>query len=692
MPVRVGGDSVPSVAQRSGPKAGPALTVLAFHQPWEGCAVSSINRKRKSVLVCSITAGLLAGSIQALASDAPVAKQLAGSADEFSAMRAADPTDSTIHSKSALIPVELGQQKNGTLGWSGRLPIENGRARLLAFAGAGHSWEVELTSPSGQIKKSAADLARSVKRSSFGLEQAQFPADYYALDGVETGEWTVQIKATAGAPMRGYLLLEGNESTELASHQTHSRQIVGERIGLAARLTATDAQDKVLMGAAAGRIERAELRVTYPNGTVGLHAMFDDGLHADGAAGDGVFGGEFLAKSSGEHLAQVVVHGLDRDGQALLRTAEHPIPVIEQSLQLVGDVATAKALPGEGARMEIELPVATSKSGQHYRAYAEVWGTGVDGSAKPVAWVGGMVTPKNGALGLGFDERWVALSGAVAPFELRNLRIEDPNHFITVAGAERVPVGLPVGRIKSDAAPITIDESMRMGPRPAQLREKGVGKRLLLVHGYCSGGVWPSSHFSSASTFLDANQNRTHDQFARLIQSFGNTWNSFGVVAHSQGGAASLHLYTYYWSGLDNATGNRLIQSVGTPYKGTNLAGILASLGSWFGVGCGNNSNLNYSGAASWLAGIPTSARGKVNYYTTAFRTTNWWTNDYCNFATDLVLSDPEDGTTEQVNGQLPNAVNRGHTVGQCHTAGMRDPAQYQDASRNATMNSNAAR
>ncbi|TQC57729.1 conditioned medium factor domain protein, partial [Pantoea dispersa] len=36
--------------------------------------------------------------------------------------------------------------------------------------------------------------------------------------------------------------------------------------------------------------------------------------------------------------------------------------------------------------------------------------------------------------------------------------------------------------------------------------------------------------------------------------------------------------------------------------------------------------------------------------------------------------------------------VNRGHTTGECHTTGMRDPAQYLDASRNATMNANAAR
>jgi hypothetical protein len=348
---------------------------------------------------------------------------------------------------------------------------------------------------------------------------------------------------------------------------------------------------------------------------------------------------------------------------------------------------------GATNRVSIRVPVTARKAGQHYRAVGEVWGTDSAGSAVPVAWLGGMVVPRDGQLALGFDERWFVLSGAKAPFELRDLRIEDPDHFITVASAKRIPLAMPALRSTLAPSAITIDEMMTMGPRPSGGNStEGVGQRLLLVHGYCSGGVWPAAQFSTASTFLDANQNRSHDQFAQRIRTFGATWNSFGTVAHSQGGAASLHLYAFYWSGLDNATGSRLIQSVGTPYKGTNLSGILATLGSWFGVACGSNSNLTYSGATAWLAGVPTASRAKVNYYTTSFASTNWYTNDYCQFATDLVLSDPEDGTTEQVNGQLPGAVNRGHATGQCHTSGMRDPAQYLNASRNATMNTNAAR
>jgi hypothetical protein len=653
-----------------------------------------------------------------------VAKQLAGPPSDFEAMRSVDPAAAAIYSKSALVPVSLKANTAGKLSWQGDVPVENGRTRFLVFSGNDNPWQVEMIAPSGFAKR-AANVAREVRRADFGIDQLRHPADYYTFDGMEKGNWQLKISAAEGQPREGYVLMEGDPATELASYQTHRRQIVGDKVGFAALLVDT-LEKRTGAKTAAGRIDSVSLRVTTPDGAVQNFAMFDDGVHGDGAAGDGVYGGDFPALKAGTYLAQVVMRGVDRGGNAVLRTAEHVVPVVEASLQLAGGMA--KAARVSGTRLSIDIAANALKQGQHYRAYGELWGTGADGKALPVAWVGGIVSPVSGEVGyeerfdlgsptrerlamrdgpgesvetgnsvisLGFDERWVTLSGAVAPFELRDLRIEDPDHFVTIASAKRMALSLPAQPMeKSAAADIAIDEAMTMGPRPAAAKmAKATGSRLLLVHGYCSGSApWPTAHFTSASTFLDLSQNRSHDQFAQLIKTFGSSWNSFGVVAHSQGGAASLHLYTYYWSGLDNAVGSRLIQSVGTPYQGTNLAGVLAALGSIFGAGCGTNDNLTYSGAASWLAGIPTSSRAKVNYYTTSFRSTNWWTNDYCNFASDLVLSDPEDGTTEQANGQLPGAVNRGHTTGQCHTTGMRDPAQYLDSSRNATMNTNAAR
>ncbi|MGE4072320.1 MAG: choice-of-anchor X domain-containing protein [Lysobacterales bacterium] len=620
------------------------------------------------------------------------AKQLAGPPSEFAAMRPLNPADAAIHSKAALLPIEMVADKAGGWGAEVALPVESDSVRFLVFGGNDIGWDAQLRSPGGRIEKAARAVAGDNRMSEFGLNEAKFPADYYALQGIESGTWNLKLSSSNAQARRGFVLIEGQADTQLVSYQTHTRQLVGERIGLIASLYAQTEQGELLYAKAGGQIASASLRVTAPNGEVQLLAMYDDGKHADGAAGDGIFGGDFLADKAGNYQAQVTVRGSNRYGRPLVRSAEHLLPIVEPTLQLAGTKASASNSVNAG-RLDLKVPVAGEKAGRHYRGYAEVWGSDKNGAAVPVAWVSGMVEPKQGAVSFGLDTRWIALAGAQAPFELRNLRVEDSDVFVNLAGAERLPMSVPSFSAKTSAGAIVIDEAMTQGLRPRALKaDKGTGSRLLLVHGYCSGGVWPASQFTNASTFLDANQNRSHDQFAQLIKNYGATWNSFGVVAHSQGGPASLHLYTYYWSGLDNATGSRLIQSVGSPYQGTNIAGILATMGNWFGVACGSNANLTYSGASSWLAGIPTSSRAKVNYYTTSFKLTNWYTNDYCQIATDLVLSDPEDGTTEQAKGQLSGAVNRGHVTGQCHTAGMRDPAQYLNASRNSTMNSNAAR
>jgi hypothetical protein len=285
------------------------------------------------------------------------------------------------------------------------------------------------------------------------------------------------------------------------------------------------------------------------------------------------------------------------------------------------------------------------------------------------------------------DGRWRARAGDQERLSLRNIRLQDVEPHFPLPQIESLAVevqSLPAAALDYSAQ---ITDEMLMGTRPetagGQQNFAGV---LMLIHGYCSGGVWPTSDFSQYAVFQDYNKNRSHDQFANLIRTYGNQFSSFGAVAHSQGGAASLHLYTYYWSGLDYSSGSRLIQSVGTPYRGTALAGNLAVLGQIFGAGCGTNWDLSYDGAGLWLAGIPSWARSRVYYSTTAFKDV-WWAYDYCHLATDLFLSDPDDGTTEKWAGQLSGGNNMGHKSGWCHTNGMRDPAQYNDHSRNANMN-----
>ena len=626
----------------------------------------------------------------AQAQTALIPKQLSGPPEEFAQMRAPDPAQSAVISKSALLPIEL----SGKSGAAISLPVENGKLRFALFSG-GADWQPELASPSGR-PLIAQKMAGGAKATRLSLADNDYPATQYHLEGLQRGQWTLTLRpanrlAKSSQAQRGYVLMEGEAGTELASYPVHRRQWVGNSLGFTAVLSGI-AQKSTVLGTAAGRIQRGSLRVIAPDGSESRWPMSDDGRRGDAAARDGIYGGTFTPSTTGTYIVQVIAHGIDRNGAAFVRTAEHVVPVIAPGLKL--GASRVSAVSAGGTRVNLGIPVVGNLDpARRYRVFAEVWGRGAAGKQVPVAWVGGMTSAQGRQLPLGFDQRWIQRAGARAPFSLRNVRIEDADYFIPVASAGALSLAVPASIATSAKRSSAIDESMVMGPRPALMQTKaGTGSRLILVHGYCSGGVWPQSQFTNASSFLDTNQNRSHDEFAQLLKNYGSTWNSFGTVAHSQGGAAALHLYAYYWSGLDNATGNRLMQSVGTPYQGTNLSGIIATVGSWFGVACGSNYDMTYDGASAWLAGIPSWARAKVNYYTTSFKSTNWWTNDYCNFASDLVLSDPEDGTTEKAYGQLPGAVNQGHVTGQCHTSGMRDPAQYQDAGRNGVMNSNAAR
>ena len=64
----------------------------------------------------------------------------------------------------------------------------------------------------------------------------------------------------------------------------------------------------------------------------------------------------------------------------------------------------------------------------------------------------------------------------------------------------------------------------------------------------------------------------------------------------------------------------RIIQSIGSPYLGTSLAGLLALIGGWFGIGCGINDDLTYDGAERWEASIPMEKAAEVYFYTTQVR------------------------------------------------------------------------
>lgn len=626
-----------------------------------------------------------------------LAKQIAAPPADFASLRLPNPADLGIRSRSALIPVELSPGPAGAGGqwrWSGEVRVDEGQGlSVMVLAPEGDQWAVTLTGPSGQrvALNGATDAAGGVQHQAtrFSLGEVGHPADLYTFEWAESGIWTAQVEAAAGQTSNpdGYLIVASQSPYQLYSHLSNHQLLTGHWIGLETYAYTTSSGSSGRPSPIGGIIQQATLRLTAPDGTVTEVAMRDDGQQGDGAAGDGVFGALVNPTIAGNYTAQVVVIGQTAAGQPFHRTSEHVFPVIEQGLTLAAGRVQAQV--ADGTRLRLNVPVqANGTLPGNVTASAEVWGT-KNGQAVPVTWISGLVAPeqkRNGlVLPLSLDGRWITLAGAQAPFELRNVRIQDVETHIPLAQAETL--ALDMRSLPADIAATHVTDEMLMGVRPEMVNGPEMAGRLMLVHGYCSGGVWPTSHFSQYAVFLDANQNRTHNQFAQLIGSYGSQFSSFGVVAHSQGGAASLHLYTYYWSGLDYSSGSRLIQSVGTPYRGTALAGTAAVLGQIFGVGCGTNWDLTYDGASLWLSGIPSWARSRVYYFTTSFEDV-WWRYDYCHIVSDVLLSDPDDGTTEQWAGQLSGANNMGHKTGWCHTSGMRDPAQYTDYSRNSNMNS----
>lgn len=345
-----------------------------------------------------------------------------------------------------------------------------------------------------------------------------------------------------------------------------------------------------------------------------------------------------------------------------------------------------------------------SEDGLTVKAYAEVWGTDSSGyEYTPVAWIEAMVDPEtlpNGhtVLTMQLDTNWLHLAQAQAPFQLRNVWIEDRDSNVPLSSRSRIFVDSSSDftvrqfRPNPNLRNIPITDEMRNGPRPRGLNLTAVAgaPTLFLVHGYCASvNEFPTSQFTDAIQFQDFKQSRSNDAFALRIDSEAkkNGMTFYSIVGHSQGGLAAIHLHTFYWSGLEPSKPGRLIQSVGSPYAGCGLAGSLAGIGGVFGMGCGSNTDLTYDGASLWLKSIPPSKAQQVYYYTTTYGS-----KGYCAWGANMVLTTPNDGTTEIKYAALPGGNSAGSKSDWCHTTEMVYPAQCADATRNAEMNSNAAR
>jgi len=645
---------------------------------------------------CLLLASLALAWLSApVAAQEPPPKQVAAPASDILAgvVRLPAPGEHPTTSRAAVLAVELAWVEGRGWTWEGRLPVEREGPLGIALVSAdAPSWRATVL-PAGRAPTALGSLpgvGRVERRSQVldGLLDG-WVVDRYDLERAPAGTWTLRIEVPDAPrerrPWGGWIVAAGGSSLRLEAWTPTAQRVADQRIGLSARL---------LGGAEPAVVERAEAWVEVSGRTTRV-PLADDGEHLDGAAGDGVWGGLLPEGTTGQVRARIDLAGRLEGGGPFLRTTQLAFPVLERRVALTG---SAGARVEDGERLRIDLEAWPLGPAGKLHVSAEVWGTAADGTAVPACWLSRMDRPQPRGdawdLPLWLDGRWLDVAGARPPLELRHVRVQDPETQVVFDLLERVP-------LEVDALPAVVGtwsggvtREMLTGPRAAaaagstptgpaaETDPLHYAPALMLVHGYCSGGsIWPAADFTQPKLeFLDPNANRSHDEFARLIDQRAQAagLGSFGVVAHSQGGAAALQLLTYYQSGLDLAVGPRRIQSLATPYQGTPLASFSGT--------CGSNSDLTPSGSSTWLAGIPSWARAEVYYWTTSDAGTA------CNALSSLILADPEDGVVEQFRCQLPGASNMGHVTGWCHTTGMSYPASYTDHARNQAMDAAAAR
>lgn len=579
-----------------------------------------------------------------------------------------DPSSVPVVSRSALIPVSP-QFIDGRWSWSMPINTQSRDARIALLPAQPNAWTTHLTSPDNATF-SARHGVQSDPRVSIGTAPLAWVAEdrdftHLTIKASNNDQWSLNIASDHNA--QGFVLIESGPELSLSTYiKQHS--------------TLQD-QPITLVSSFSNQVQQA----TY---TAEIRAP--SGITTTETSPNGSSEVTFVPTEVGPHSIRLIAQAISDNGTPIFLTTQHIVFAAP-----VAPLLNAPTTKVENNQVIIEFTPANTP--RRTILAAEVWGE-LNNEPTPVAWISSIV---GSTRSLTLDPRWISLAG-IDPetLELRAVRLHDLESFVPIEIIDQVAI--PIEGLKLPDAPAEISNDMLVGMRqtsvqaslPAQ-QQRGVelGHRLMLVHGYCTDATpFTVSHFSGdLAQFQDYNQSRSHDEFALQMLAQSASMKSFGVVGHSQGGMGALHLYTYYWSGLDWArNGNRLIQSVGAPYQGTALAGNAAVLGDIFGFGCGENENMSYSGSANWLSLIPTASRQQVYYYTTSFE--DGFGFDFCNFITDLLLSDPDDGVIERDAGQLTGANNMGHLEGWCHTADMRDPGQCTDPNRNAIMNQEAKR
>ena len=717
----------------------------SLHPPRGKRFLSGLARPVALIGCALITLG--AGTL--FAAEGPSLKEPAGPPSDFGWMRLPDPADHAVGSKTHLIPVELAADGS----WSRQINVDPEGDLQLTVVGQEH-WQLDLQHPEGRwLGKSAAWIEAGLEGLGLApAEKKTVPgADVTPGENLKTwsfqgpsegGSWRLQVQAPEGprgaGQTAGFVVVTDQSPWSLSLWSSRLDTVVGQSITLRAAL------QRNLEGDLEGALEPAQDQPQDPSGfdvfvdQLQLTATAADGSRRSWSRAEGNLDAVLIASAgsaksapttglsfqvmpelAGEHRFDLRLRAFGDQGQVIERSTSVVVQVIQPTLALAAEARTAflraadpdpSKVADSAQRLQIDLPVSRldlSRVGpEQAMVYAELWGRDVDGLPLPVAWVGGIKhvedTAEGPMLPVRLDRRWLAKAGARPPYRLQNLRLVDVDSSVPFAAAAELPleVTAPTSWVspakRSDLEP---DEAMLFGPRPLHLDEQPAAAKstpretIVLVHGYCSGNVWSAYQnpfVQPRQIFADFGQARSNNQFAVELWWQTSGIDHFSTVSHSQGGMASLHLYNYYWSGLDTSLAPRPMQSVGTPFNGSALMNHRAALDAIIDLlnledrFCPVVFDLTHPGAAVWQAGIASASRNKAYYYRTR------GTLLPCHALTAPIIPGRDDGVVSLQEGVLPGGHDLGIETAQCHTPDMFHPFQLSDANRNVQMAANA--
>jgi hypothetical protein len=638
-------------------------------------------------------------------------KRLAGPVEEFPIHRMLDPKTVLTQERSSSHFIWLDTSLPGSV-YSTIVPVDGPSAFIFTFASPlFDKLTLKLLDPTGKdIDLSSIRQDGNVPIGTTTL----VPVSTYNVSNSIRGYYTLSVHLNgltkeeadrvSDSPFPNAILtVLNNDFLEIQSHLPTYLIDVGDTIGVVSTLVNLQPganQDDI-------HVTRAQMGVITPDGE-------DIEVDMLSAAGDDSYGAIITATVPGDYLIQARLEGWisGSSGSAavpFVRTTEHVVGVSAAAIALLG---TGSLRSDDPTHAWVDLDIkqfypsiltgAEPKQAPQltFRAYTEVWGVEVaTGNPKAACWIGGVVDVNGGVASLQLDLRWLQRAGVRGPLFLKNSYLTDMETSFPVADFDGQIVlknsALPSLKISESLLNMPIVREMREGVKP-QFNRSGVSAAapsLFLLPGYCASlNPFPPAHFTDGAYFIEKG-NFGHDEYAQKVMNFVNTFNpeSFSFIGHSQGGFVALHIYNYYFTPLENAKGDRLIQTIGTPWQGCSAAGDSAALGKIFGIGCGANNDLTRDGALNWLSGISMENRKVVHSYTTTYKQGNLF-GDWCSLPMNLILQWPNDGTTELKYAKLDGGFYEGNTEKQCHTTGMAYVVQTSDESRNKLMNSLAAR